>query len=193
MKEWTPFRISYEWQPIEIAPGQRFIYPAPLSATFIDSYSKAALYRSAFKDKNGLLTGAYIGETENLAQRVRGYPRPGPTQQTNIRIKEDFLNHIKSSGIVELQILRFEPFGINNVNVHHESQLGNPYIRKMIENFLLADHDAALCKLKNCSANPIERRRRESMRATAAGGSSTLGDCSAAMAAAKELGKEGKL
>jgi hypothetical protein len=192
MKEWTPCRINYEWQPVELDPGKPFNYPSSLNKAFIGNNSKPALYRWALKDENGLLTGAYIGETENLVRRIKGYLRPGPTQQTNIRMRKNFLDHIESGGIVELQILKFEPFGINNVNVYDESQLGNSYIRKMMENFLLADHDSVHCELKNCVANPIERRRRKSMRAGDCVGS-RFGDFSAARAAANELRGEGKL
>jgi|GEM_PF-2233891 len=141
MKEWTPLRISYEWEPIEVAPGKLFACQSPLTKAFVDSYSKPALYRWVFRGQSGVISAAYIGEAENLAQRVQGYIWPGRTQQTNLRMKDEFLKHMSSGGAVELQILRFEPFGINNVNVFHESQLGNPYIRKMMENFLLADHD----------------------------------------------------
>ncbi|HEY5177832.1 MAG TPA: hypothetical protein VII95_19945 [Terriglobales bacterium] len=192
MKEWTPLRISYEWEPIEVAPGKLFACQSPLTKAFVDSYSKPALYRWVFRGQSGVISAAYIGEAENLAQRVQGYIWPGRTQQTNLRMKDEFLKHMSSGGAVELQILRFEPFGINNVNVFHESQLGNPYIRKMMENFLLADHDPVHCELKNCVANPIERRSRKSARAAGATGSK-LGDFSAAMAAAKELRKEGKV
>src|ERR1039457_5941128 len=191
MKEWTSFHINYDWQPVETDLGKPFTYPSALSEFFDGTYSKPALYRWVFRDKRGLISAIYIGETENLAQRVKDYMSPGRTPQTNLRMKEDFLNHIESGGIVELQILRFEPFGINNVNVY-ESQMGNPYVRKMMENFLLADHDQVHCELKNCVANPIERRRRKSMRAAGAA-ESRLGDFSAAMAAAKELREEGKV
>jgi len=138
-----------------------------------------------------VISKCYIGEAENLAERMRDYLWPGKNNQTELQLKADFLDHSKSGGSVELQTLRFDPFGINNVNVY-ESQLGNPYIRKMMENFLLADHDRVHCELKNCVANPIERRRRKSMRAVGAAGS-RLGDFSAAMAAAEELRKERKV
>jgi hypothetical protein len=86
-------------------------------------------------------------------------------------MKSEFLAHIETGGTVELQVLAFEPFAINNVNVYHESQLGSPYIRKMMENFLLADHDGINCELKNAKSNPIERRLRKSAKAAAAGDS----------------------
>jgi len=85
-------------------------------------------------------------------------------------MKSEFLAHIEAGGTVELQVLDFEPFAINNVNVHHESQLGDSYIRKMIENFLLADHDSIRCGLKNAKNNPIERHLRKSVRESEAGG-----------------------
>ena len=192
MKEWTPCCISYDWLPVEIASGKALTYPCRPTKSFVASYSKPALYRWAFRDKKkGEITASYIGEAENLARRVREYMSPGRSRQV-CRMQDEFLNHNHLGGTVELQILKFEPFGINTVNVYNESQLANPYIRKMMENFLLADNDSVSCELKNCAENPIERRRRKSSRAAAAGTSSTLGDFSAAMAAAKELRREGE-
>ncbi len=190
MKEWTPCRISYEWLPIEAAPKTRLTYPSQLTRLFVDTYSKAGVYRWIFRDKGGVISAAYIGEAENLVRRVKSYMSRGGSRQVQ-RMREEFLSHIGLGGTVELQILKFDPFAINNVNVHHESQLGNPYIRKMMENFLIADHDSVHCPLRNCVENPIERRRRKSIRA-AGGVGSRLGDFSAAKAAAAELRKEGK-
>jgi len=191
MKEWTPCRITYDWLPVEIAPGKPLTYPCRLTKSFVASYSKPALYRWAFRDKKREITAIYIGEAENLVGRVRKYISSGRNRQAR-RMRDAFLNHNGLGGAVELQTLKFEPFGINTVNVYNESQLANPYIRKMMENLLLADNNSVRYELKNCVENPIERRRRKSMRASAAAASSTLGDFSSARAVAEELRREGK-
>ena len=172
MKEWQAFRIDYRWEPVVTHDGEIFTYPGCLTADFRSRFSKPAVYRWLFKRADGCPSAAYIGEAENLAQRIQGYHWPGQSQQTNLRMKADFQEHIESGGTVELQVLVFEPFAINNVNVHNESQLGDAYIRKMMENFLLADHDSVACELRNAKSNSIERRLRKSAKAATAGGMS---------------------
>ena len=194
MKEWSPFRIDYSWEPVLREADEPFTYPTivrrgTVTHFMCEQYSKAAIYKWLFRSPDGFQS-AYIGEAGNFVQRIRDYLTRGRSRQTK-QMRENILAHISSGGTVELQILRFEPFAINNVNVDHESQLRDPYIRKMMENFLLADHDSVHCELKNCVANPIERRRRKSMRAVGVAGS-RLGDFSAAKAAAQDSLEEGK-
>ena len=47
----------------------------------------------------------YVGETDRLRRRIRGYVNPGPSQQTNIRLAERLLRARTEGKVVELAIL----------------------------------------------------------------------------------------
>jgi hypothetical protein len=47
----------------------------------------------------------YVGETADLRRRFAHYRRPGPSQQTNIRLNKLLSEHVASGGRVELDII----------------------------------------------------------------------------------------
>lgn len=161
--------IRYSWVPVELEEGMPLTLSkdkalaavAPQSMTSTLS-QRSAIYRWGFF-KRGQLVQAYVGETENLRQRVRGYFRPGPTQTTNKRMNALFRKAIDEGFEVKLETLKIEPIRINQINVCNQN-LAYPFLRKMMENFVLADFDVVNCTLHNSCQNPVERRGQKALK-----------------------------
>lgn len=171
--------IDYAWEPVMSSPGAEYAYPDAVTKYIEEKYSKAAVYRWGFfrarRDSSPEITqspyAAYVGETENLARRLRGYLNPGPSQTTNKRMKAYLDQELKPGTRIELSMLRFEAFHIIIDRANSDSRLvaefglGNSYIRKMMENFALIVHDPVHCEILNKSLNPIERRQQKAEKA----------------------------
>ena len=72
----------------------------------------AAVYRWGFYVSHRL-AGAYIGETESLQKRVRGYLYPVPTQETNKRMNGEFRNAISRGETIKLETVEIAPMKLN--------------------------------------------------------------------------------
>jgi hypothetical protein len=163
----TGIDISYTWITLGSAKPARYFYAYVLPVTLTRDCSRPAIYRWAlFAPAIHPPVEAYIGETENLARRLRHYLRPGPSQHTNIRLRKHFLAQAEKGVRAELQVLQFQPFRLNSV-VISETKLHNTSIRQMLEQFLIADHDAVNCALLNLKSNSIERRLRAALKSNA--------------------------
>lgn len=75
----------------------------------------------------------YVGETDNLRQRMNGYRNPGPTQSTNVRIHHRILETISQGGSAEMAI------STRAVLDGTELDLGLRSARRLVENALLVD------------------------------------------------------
>jgi hypothetical protein len=171
--------IDCAWEPVISAPKTRYVYPHPVNKYIEEHYSKPVVYRWAFsKARHGSgpdtmrsAQAVYIGETENLARRLRGYLHPGPSQATNKRMKAYLDEELKLGAIIDLSILRFEDFHIIIDREKRESRLvaefrlGNPFIRKLMENFAVIAQEPVTCDILNKSMNPLERRREKAEKA----------------------------
>jgi hypothetical protein len=160
-------RVSFEWIPFEYETGRRYAYGGPVPAKLNSRFAVPAVYRWVlFKNGQTEPYEIYFGETENLSSRLNGYIHPGPTQQTNRRLKSHFENEIREGARCELQLLKFNPFRVNELLIS-QSSLSQEPIRVMLEGFLRASHDSTRCALLNLKDNPIERRMRKAMKADA--------------------------
>ena len=74
----------------------------------------------------------YIGETELLPQRIRGYLNPGPTQRTNQRLTVEFEKELENEYKVVLEVLRFEPFNIESISISM-ADLTDKWMRRFLE------------------------------------------------------------
>jgi len=161
--------IKYTWVSPDLEQGKPLILSkdralrlmAPQGVVSSLSQS-AAIYRWGFF-KGVQLREAYFGETENLRQRVRGYLYPGPTQATNKRMNALFCKAIADGLEVRLELLKIEPIRINQLDVCNQN-LTNSFLRKMMENLVLADFDVVNHKLHNSCVNRIERRRQKALK-----------------------------
>jgi hypothetical protein len=58
---------------------------------------------------------------------------------------------------IQLEILLIENTSLNSIRIANEN-LNDTFLRRLIENFVIADTDTTQCALMNCVLNPIERR-----------------------------------
>jgi hypothetical protein len=61
---------------------------------------------------------------------------------------------------VRLETLNIIPVKLSRVHICNEN-LGDPFLRKMMENFVLADVDVVNCRLYNLALNRLERSKRK--------------------------------
>src|SRR5512147_689147 len=89
--------VSIEWEPlgeIRLDGSGRLAFPkAPL---------RPGLYKFRFVAANQV--DVYVGESDQLARRFQHYRTPGPSQRTNLRLREKMTQHLKDGGTVEVQI-----------------------------------------------------------------------------------------
>jgi hypothetical protein len=89
-------------------------------------------------DELNNIISLYIGETDNVVRRIKGYLKPGPSQMTNIRMKSQFENYIKIGYQIHLEIMKINGFKLNGREYLQES-LSDPCIRKLIENLVIIE------------------------------------------------------
>jgi hypothetical protein len=136
----TAIDLEYEWVTIEGVPGVAYKYPDPVSTHFRKMWGGAAVYRWVVADpKDSQPTRVYIGEAELLPRRICHYLKPGPSQQTNLRLAEEFKGEIAHGRIVLLQTLSFQPFDLSGAMVTM-ADLHNKAIRRLLESMMIASY-----------------------------------------------------
>ena len=108
------------------------------------TYKHPAIYRwNIFKKEPDDEKIIYIGEAQKLCpQRINGYLNPGPSQQTNKRIKEKFQGYLDEIFKIGLEILRFDNIKIENFAVTH-NDLNDKHVRRFVEELMVI-----ICKPK---------------------------------------------
>lgn len=74
----------------------------------------------------------YIGETQDLPNRIHQYLNPGPSQKTNQRIKDVFRQDLESGRKVVLDVLAFDPFCLEDVAITQQD-LSTKMVRHFLE------------------------------------------------------------
>lgn len=90
--------IDMNWRrlgAVVLGEGGALIFPA--------APAEPALYRLRLIGETS--ERHYIGETVNLRRRFGNYRRPGPTQQTSIRINEVLHSHLAAGGRIEADVI----------------------------------------------------------------------------------------
>jgi hypothetical protein len=77
-------RIEYSWAPVLKNDDSEYLFPDPKGSIKAE-YNSPAVYRWNIS-VSGEQRMYYIGEAQNLRERVYGYLNPGRSQQTNDRI-----------------------------------------------------------------------------------------------------------
>jgi hypothetical protein len=157
-EDWMP-NIRYQWAPVEIHSGALFEFSDQAIRFVSRILASPAVYRWAVFE-NQVLRKVCIAETDNLRRRVREYLNPGPTQYTNKRLNAEFKRYVQDGLSVQLESLRIDPVHLNRVLLCNEN-LHDQFVRKMMENFALADHDVTQSEILNLSLDPLARRRRK--------------------------------
>jgi hypothetical protein len=99
VSEPVDLRVAFEWR----AGGQVQLDNAG-KVRFAGLPVTAGLYRMTLTHG---ATGVrvYVGETDNLHQRLAGnYRNPGPSQHTSLRINALLCEHLAAGGVVELAV-----------------------------------------------------------------------------------------
>lgn len=157
--------IKYGWIDVQSAVGYNYRYPDTLSAHMKQNYRRPSVYRwYAWLPTRGF-SAIYVGETDNLARRIQQCLAPGKSQATNLRLKAYFDESLKNGERVELQILDFEPFQINNLKFSMDL-LGHTHVRQLLENFIVgtlhSDREGELPIILNrMLTNDRERRKKQ--------------------------------
>ncbi len=90
----------------------------------------------------------YIGETDELRRRFRHYRTPGPSQKTNIRMNEEFRQHIAADGTIEVDIAS-EGISVSSAGALLSVDLGDKATRRLLEHAALVSEAGAGVKLLN--------------------------------------------
>jgi hypothetical protein len=154
--------ISYRWLSVELENGAPFEFSESSVKSVRQLSQKPSVYRWAVYERD-LLRKIYIGEAENLMDRVDHYFKPGMKPGTDLQLNKIFSKDVAKGATVRLEVLHIDPTYLNNVYLC-DGRLADQYIRKMMESFTLADSDVTQYQILNATLNPIERRKRKAMK-----------------------------
>ena len=145
--------LCWETVPEGDVPAQFHKYPYSTNAAPVPAGPQ--IYRWVLRNSSGSIRSVYIGQSREMKERLSGY-RNGipsvPKDQLN-RIRHKFVEIENSGGSVELQLLRFEPFRLNDVEFS-KKRLAFAPARHMLENLLLCQARTQGVELlnKDCEA-----------------------------------------
>ena len=130
--------FNYQWKPAFINGKQQYFFPERITSFMKKKYGHPAVYCwNIYKSKPGDKKIIYIGETQTLCpQRINGYLKPGPSQQTNKRIKGKFQEYINKGLKIRLEILQFNKIAIGK-SIFTFADLTNKHLRRFIEEFMV--------------------------------------------------------
>ena len=136
-------RFGIEWKPIgsvtlDACGNLNFPTVPPLPS----------IYR--FRIRTAGIEARYIGETENLLRRFGHYRKPGPTQQTNIRLNAHFLAVLERGADIGVSIV--DAAWIDRGDGRRPADLSSVAIRRMIENAAIWDRAGADVQVLNRGA-----------------------------------------
>lgn len=129
--------IKVSWISAENDKEIPYSFPEDLSDYFRAKYSKPYVYRWLILEKSEeYLFNMYLGETENLYRRIYHYLKPGPSQQTNIRLNNLFQESIAEGNDIKLEVLEFDEIELGEVKVT-PTDLSKKHARRFVESLLL--------------------------------------------------------
>jgi hypothetical protein len=143
-------RFDYEWVPVLLEENQEYLFPEKISPYMRKSYRHPAIYRwNIFKNKPGDERLVYIGEAQQLCpQRIYGYLNPGPTQKTNQRMKEEFLEYSDKGYKIGLEVLRFSNARFGDFTIAQDD-LSDKHVRRFMEELMIVLSDREGFKILN--------------------------------------------
>lgn len=133
--------LCFFWEPVLVEENQQYHYPMPISLYMKEHYNFSSIYRWDIyeqlpEDKKQI----YIGEAEILCpRRIQGYLTPGPSQQTNKRLKEMLQGFLKDGLKIRLEVLRLQRSFIGKIPLV-PSELSSKYVRHCIEALLITNY-----------------------------------------------------
>lgn len=128
-------QVQYSWQPLSTPAGQVYRFPEPLSPELREQWSIPAVYRWVFRDAEGKVREALVGEAEDLARCVYQYLNPGGGQYASPRIRQRLVDSSLSGERAELEVLKIASVAING-NELPPRELRRPAVRRLLEQAL---------------------------------------------------------
>jgi phosphoenolpyruvate synthase/pyruvate phosphate dikinase len=131
-------KVMFEWEAVCQSETEEYVFPKPITEFMKQLYKKPVIYRWIVErtDTNDEML-MYIGEAARLCpDRLSGYLVPGPTQQTNIRLNQQFHECIAHGGKIRLETLKMTGAFVNDLDLT-EKDLSRQDIRRLIERLLV--------------------------------------------------------
>jgi hypothetical protein len=154
-------QVGIQWRAALLGEGQPYLFPKKFTPYFRRHHGTAAVYRWRIMSKTGETTDAvYIGEAEDLAQRVRVLTPPKQNTSTNRRLHDLFQQRLSEGKTIALDVADIDPFEINDVQFGKDS-VTDCFKRRTLENLLLSlaaserEHD-----LLNVVVDPMKKTMR---------------------------------
>jgi hypothetical protein len=131
-------KVMFEWEAVRQSEAEEYVFPKPMTEFMKRLYKRPVIYRWIVERTNvGDEMLMYIGEAARLCpDRLSGYITPGPTQQTNLRLNQQFHECIANGGRVRLEIIKMTGAFVNDLDLT-EKDLGRQDIRRLIERLLV--------------------------------------------------------
>ena len=130
--------FAYQWESVLTDINKEYFFPEKITPFMRSNYRHPAIYRwNIFKKEPEDERLIYIGNTQELCpDRINGYIKPGPSQQTNKRINEELQGYIKIGFKIKLEFLLFDNIKIEDFNLT-QSNLQDKYVRLFIEALMI--------------------------------------------------------
>lgn len=129
--------IAHEWRTVESAPGKIYRYPEEVTDAMRRALTGPAIYRwNIYESAPGDLQTVWVGETDNLPNRIYLYRNPKPGQEPYARTKVRLVDAMTSGRRVTLETLYFEPWSIGNATITR-SDLSEQAVRKFLADTLM--------------------------------------------------------
>jgi len=120
----------------------------PLGRVSVNSSERLALPKAnrrpaiyCFRIRLGNGERRYVGETENLSRRFSHYVNPGPSQQTNIRLKQLMLEALHAGSEISVSVVQDQAWIVWEGG-QKEIDLNSKAARCLLENVAILEMDA---------------------------------------------------
>jgi hypothetical protein len=131
-------KVIFEWQAVRQSETEDYMFSGPITEFMKRLYKKPVIYRWIVErpdDWGDKLI--YIGEAARLCpDRLSAYLAPGPTQQTNLRLNQQFREYNAQGGQIKLEILKMTGSFVNDLDLT-EKDLRRQDVRRLIEQLLI--------------------------------------------------------
>lgn len=102
------------------------------------------VYRFELRDVSGEVESYYVGESDNLFKRMNGYRSPGPSQSTNVRMRQRCVSILDAGGSIRVVVVLEAMLGDTSLD------LGYKPARLIVENAELVRLKLAGATIENC-------------------------------------------
>jgi hypothetical protein len=133
--------LAYEWQAILMREKVEYLFPLAITPFMRMRYKEPAVYRwNIYQKTTEDKKLVYIGEARELCpRRLYGYLNPGPTQESNKRIKAEFEGYLREGLNIRLDICNIQEITFCG-SVLGKEALMDKYIRRLVVIAMIVEH-----------------------------------------------------